>query len=151
MIRRRGGQYSAAVVRALRPRAAAAPRLYGTGVDVLQISRMAQVYARHPERLASRLLHPLERSRLENARDPINFLSKCFAVKEAFVKALGTGFRGVTHDDVGWVRGALGKPELVMSTRLQQQLVRRGVGAAHLTISDEVDLICAVVILEARY
>lgn len=152
-MRRRGGPYSAGLTpaRACRP-VAQAGGLYGLGVDVLVISRMAAVQGRHPERLARRLLHPLEAQRhaaiVAAGRDPVNFLAKCFAAKEAFVKALGTGFRGVAHDEVGWVRGELGRPELVYSVRLAGELRRRGIGAAHLTLSDEVDLICAVVALE---
>ncbi len=152
MMRKRGGSYSAGISR--RPSAVPptlpASRLYGIGVDVLQISRMAGVHERHPERLARRLLHPLERERFEQARNPTNVLAKCFSVKEAFVKALGTGFRGIAHDEIGWVRGPLGKPQLVVSERVQRVLDALGIGDMHVTISDEIDLICAVVILERR-
>ena len=153
MIRRRGGAYSAGL-RAPRvvAHAATGAALYGVGVDLLQISRLADVQARHPERFAKRLLHPLEMQRLESLRqtqrDPVNFLAKCFAVKEAFVKALGTGFRGIAHDEVGWVRGALGKPELVFAPKVEAMLRARGIGARHVSITDEIDFVCVVVTLE---
>jgi holo-[acyl-carrier protein] synthase len=152
VIRRRGGAYSAgsSAPRVVTPANRAA--LYGVGVDLLQVSRLAQVQARHPERFARRLLHPLEMQRLESLReaqrDPVNFLAKCFAVKEAFVKALGTGFRGIAHDEVGWVRGALGKPELVFSPKVEAVLRARGIGARHVSITDEIDFVCVVVTLE---
>ncbi|EIT70416.1 MULTISPECIES: holo-ACP synthase [Hydrocarboniphaga] len=152
MIRRRSGAYSAGSRVAGVVASAPAAALYGVGVDLLQISRLADVQARHPERFARRLLHPLEMQRLESLReaqrDPVNFLAKCFAVKEAFVKALGTGFRGIAHDEVGWVRGALGKPELVFSPKVEAVLRARGIGARHVSITDEIDFVCVVVTLE---
>lgn len=144
---RRGGCYASGAARAAAP---AAPRsaIYGVGIDVLHISRMAEVHGRHPDRLARRLLHPLEMQRLGNAKNPVNYLAKCFAVKEAFVKALGTGFRGIAHDEVGWTRVEHGRPELCVTPRVQAMLAARGVGAMHLSLSDERDLVCAVVTLE---
>lgn len=144
--RRRGGCYSGGRARA--PQTLPRGGVFGVGVDVLQISRMAAVYARHSERLAQRLLHPAEQAALAGAKDRVNYIAKCFATKEAFVKALGTGFRGIAHDEVGCVRGALGRPQLAFSARVQARLAARGIGAAHLTLSDEHDLVCAVVVLE---
>lgn len=145
-----GGRYSGGHTR---PLAAAQPLagpsgVFGIGVDVLMVSRMRKLHERHRERLEQRLLHPAERARLASVRDPVNFIAKCFAVKEAFVKALGTGFRGIAHDEVGWTRGERGRPELVTGSRLGALLRARGIGAAHLTLSDEQDLVCAVVVLE---
>ncbi|SHG52583.1 holo-[acyl-carrier protein] synthase [Hydrocarboniphaga daqingensis] len=147
----RSGCYARGVARAPAAAASAAgPVIYGTGVDLLHISRMAKVYERHPQRLVQRMLHPLERARFDQARDPVNFLAKSFAVKEAFVKALGTGFRGMAHDDVGWTRVPLGPPQLCVSPRAAAMLAARGIGAMHLSLSDEVDLVCAVVTLERQ-
>ena len=98
--------------------------IYGIGIDVLRVARIAKVYKRHGERFVNRLLHPLERKEFEAAARPVQYLAKSFAIKEAFVKALGTGFFGVSHEDVGAVRKALGKPEFVFSKRLQARLKR---------------------------
>jgi len=145
---RRGGNYSGGGARPAPAPAPARSAIYGVGVDLLHISRMAQVYGRHSERLTQRLLHPLERQRLGTARDAVNYLAKCFAVKEAFVKALGTGFRGIAHDEVGWTRVEHGRPELCVSARVAMMLKARGIGAMHLSLTDERDLVCAVVTLE---
>lgn len=151
---RRGGRYSSGSARP--PAAPAAslaapsPAIYGVGIDLLYISRIAEVHGRHAERFEQRLLHPLERQRLPQVRDTDNFLAKCFAVKEAFVKALGTGFRGIAHDEVGWTRAAHSRPQLCVSPRVAALLAERGIGAMHLSLSDERDLVCAVVTLERR-
>ncbi|MDB5967910.1 MAG: Holo-acyl carrier protein synthase [Hydrocarboniphaga sp.] len=145
---RRGGTYAGGVPRAAATAAPARSAIYGVGIDLLHISRMAEVHGRHAERLAQRILHPLELQRLGTVKNPVNYLAKCFAVKEAFVKALGTGFRGIAHDEVGWTRIQHGRPELCVTPRVQAMLASRGIGAMHLSITDELDLVCAVVTLE---
>ena len=122
--------------------------IYGIGLDVLRVERIAKVYRRHGERFVERLLHPLERKEFEAAARPIHYLAKSFAIKEAFVKALGTGFFGVSHGDIGAVRKASGKPEFVFSRRLKAQLKRLKVRAAHVSLSDEGGTVGAVAVLE---
>jgi len=122
--------------------------IYGIGIDVLRVARIARVHKRHGERFVARLLHPLERAEYAISQRPVQYLAKCFAVKEAFVKALGTGFFGVSHDDVGVVRRNLGKPEFVFSKRLQARLKRLKIKHAHVSLSDEGGTVGAVAVLE---
>ena len=122
--------------------------IYGIGIDVLRVARIARVHKRHGERFVARLLHPLEREEYEAARRPVQYLAKAFAVKEAFAKALGTGFFGVAHDDVGVVRRKLGKPEFVFSRRLKARMKRLKIKAAHISLSDEGGTVGAVAVLE---
>lgn len=124
--------------------------IFGIGVDLLAAERMAQTHARYGERLHRRLLHPAELEALGRARDPDNFLAKSFAAKEAFVKAMGTGFRGITHADVGVVRNDIGRPQLVFSAALQARLQREGICSTHLAFTDDTGLVCAMVVLETR-
>lgn len=122
--------------------------IYGIGLDVLRVARIAKVHRRHGERFVKRLLHPLELKEYKASSRPDQYLAKCFAVKEAFVKALGTGFFGVSHDDVGVVRRALGKPEFVFSKRLQARLKRLKIKATYVSLSDEGGTVGAVAVLE---
>jgi holo-[acyl-carrier protein] synthase len=122
--------------------------IYGIGVDILKDGRIDETHARYGDRLERRMLHPLEAAAFAQAKHPGNFLAKSFAAKEAFVKALGTGFRGVAHHEVGVVRDTLGKPGLVYSDRLQALLAERGIRCAHLSLSDDAGLVCAMVVLE---
>ncbi len=121
--------------------------IYGIGADLLRVSRMQKAYARHGERLAERILHPVERARYPGGERAPNFLAKCFAVKEATVKALGTGFRGVGYRDIGWSPDPRGKPELVFSPRLAAWMQTRGAAGGHVSLSDEGDFVLAFVVL----
>lgn len=133
-----------------RPGARHGAAIHGIGIDVLSVARIARVYRRHGKRFVARLLHPAEREEFGKARHKVQFLAKCFAAKEAFVKALGTGFIGVSHDDIGVVRGELGRPEFVHSARLGARLKRLKISGAHVSISDEGDTVGAVAVLERK-
>jgi len=132
----------------MRKKRAAAPGIYGIGVDILRVERIEKIHRRHGARFAERLLHERERRDFEVARKPADFLAKCFAAKEAFVKALGTGFHGVAHDEVGVVRDRRGRPQLVLGPKLARRLARLKIRAAHVSLSDEGGVVCAMVVLE---
>lgn len=125
------------------------PQLYGIGVDILRLERMEKVYARHGQRLVEKILCAAEQKELQaRPRKPARVLAMAFAAKEAFVKALGTGFHGVGYRDAGVVHESSGRPVLVFSPRLQRMMKQRGAGAAQVSLSDEGGLICAFVVLE---
>lgn len=124
--------------------------IYGIGADILRVSRIGKVYARHGERFLDHVLHPRERKTFATAKKPALFLAKAFAVKEAFVKALGTGFVGVAHEDVACMRDDMGKPTLVYSASFKRKLAKLKITSAHVSISDDEDWIVAMVVLETN-
>lgn len=125
--------------------------ILGIGIDLLDARRMRRLYARFGKRLPERLLHEAEWSGFRAARDPAHFLARSFAVKEAAAKAMGTGFHGLAHTDVGSVRNPLGKPDLVFSAQGMALLERMGANRSHVSLSDEGEMILAFVVLEAAF
>lgn len=65
--------------------------ILGLGTDIVEIARIEAVIARSGDRLARRVLSDHEWSIWEQHQQPVRFLAKRFAVKEAAAKALGTG------------------------------------------------------------
>ncbi|MBE3595159.1 MAG: holo-ACP synthase [Candidatus Carbobacillus altaicus] len=120
--------------------------IVGIGLDMVEIKRMEAVFTRKP-RIVARILTAREQEGLKgNARRQMEYLSGRFAAKEALSKALGTGIGRYLHwQDVSIVRGALGKPEVIVEHDRSGRL--HGV-TIHLSITHERTHTMAVVILE---
>jgi len=125
--------------------------IYGIGVDVLEPGRVARLLESYGERFAHRVLTPDEWPQYQRSRRPAMFIANRFAAKEAFSKAMGTGFRfPVTLGQISIIQNRLGKPELYYRSELQKLVDAEGIAGGYVTISDEQSVICAVVVLERR-
>lgn len=124
--------------------------IYGIGTDLLRIDRVERLWAKYGEHFASKILMAEERVQFAKARRQGNFLAKAFAAKEAFVKALGTGFVGVSYRDAGVVSLPSGKPSLVFSAAMRARLDALGILGGHVSLSDEEGRVMAFVVLETR-
>jgi len=123
--------------------------IYGIGTDLVEPSRIARLLEKYGERFAKRLLTENEWPEYLVSGQSAMFLAKRFAAKEALSKAIGTGLRypvslshiGVTHDQRG-------KPCFEFHPELSALVSNEGITSHHLSISDELNLACAFVILE---
>lgn len=123
--------------------------IIGIGTDLVRVARIEAAMGRHGPRFARRLLGEQEAERFHQAPFPAAFLAKRFAAKEAFVKALGTGLcNGMRWTEIQVVNDVQGRPSLVLTGRAQELYVLAGVRAHHLSLTDEVDLALAFVVLE---
>ena len=123
--------------------------IVGIGVDLATISRVSKVHQKFGLRFAKRFLHNTEVAIYENHNDKERFLAKRFAVKEAAVKALGTGERnGVLLKDFYLEHDAMGKPLLRVSGQAQVRCDAFGINGLWVSLSDEGDTVAAFVILE---
>lgn len=125
--------------------------IYGIGIDLVEPGRVARLTEKYGERFARRVLTPLEWPAYLKTTRPVLFLANRFAAKEAFSKAMGTGFRyPVTLQCISVVQNRAGKPGFEFHPSLAALVKSRGIVGHHLTISDEAVLACACVVLEAE-
>lgn len=123
--------------------------IYGIGTDIVDQQRVAKLLAAYGERFARHVLMAEELPEFRSSRRPIPFLAARFAAKEAFSKAMGTGFRDpVRLRKIRVTRDPLGKPGLAFHPLLEDFVRRHGVIGHYLTLTDEARLTCAVVVLE---
>ena len=124
--------------------------IYGIGIDVVEPQRVARLIDRYGERFVQRVLTPGELPGYLKTPRPVLFVANRFAAKEAFSKAMGTGFRyPVTLQCITVVQNRAGKPGLSFNPDLERMVRECGIVGHHLTISDESSLACACVVLEA--
>jgi holo-[acyl-carrier protein] synthase len=123
--------------------------IYGIGTDMVAIKRIEALYKKYGQAFAERILHQAELMEWQTAAQPVNFLAKRFAAKEAFAKAVGTGVRGVvTLRNVGVGHDLAGRPEYIYAPALQAWLDEKGIRAVHLSMSDESDQVMAFAVAE---
>ena len=129
--------------------------ILGLGSDLCSIERIAASLARFGERFEQRCFTDAELARA--ARRPFTkagTLAKRFAAKEAFAKAVGTGFkRGVFLRDIGVVNAPSGQPTLALTggakARLDAITPDGHVARVHLTMTDDHPWAQAFVVIEA--
>jgi holo-[acyl-carrier protein] synthase len=123
--------------------------LVGIGVDIVEIQRMERLLQRFGNRAARRLLTTREFEQFVQRNRPARFLASRFAAKEATAKALGTGIaRGVGFQSIEVISSDQGKPLLNLLDGARQSARLLGVGASHVSLSDEQRYCVAMVVLE---
>jgi holo-[acyl-carrier protein] synthase len=129
--------------------------IIGLGSDLCNIERIAHSLERFGGRFVARVFTETEKAKAE--RRPFTragTYAKRFAAKEAFAKAVGTGFkRGVFMKDIGVVNLASGQPTLALTGGAKDRLdalVPAGHRAhIHLSMTDDHPFAMAVVVIEA--
>jgi len=130
--------------------------IIGMGSDLCNIERIAASLERWGEKFERRCFTEVEQAKA--ARRPYTragTYAKRFAAKEAFTKAIGTGFsRGVFHKDIGVVNAPSGAPTLALSggalARLVELTPEGHEAIIHLTLTDDHPWAQAFVVIEAR-
>lgn len=126
------GAYRAALLSAAYPHGGT---VLGLGVDLCEIDRIEEALARHGRRFLERVCVPGEVRRPLESRRIAEHVAGLFAAKEAAMKALGTGMRGVAFREIAVAREPGGPPRLVLSGRARTRADALGVVAAHVTIT----------------
>jgi len=124
-------------------------KILGIGVDSIENSRIKKSIKK--QKFVSRIFTLDEISKSKKINNKISFFSKRFAAKEAFSKALGTGFRNhLNFNDISITNDKYGKPSIKISNKLQnifkKQFKTKKVNI-YLSISDEKKHSIAFVVL----
>ena len=118
-----------------------------TGVDIIEISRVRRVLERYADRFQGRVFTPEE---IAYCRGRAPNLAARFAAKEATMKALGTGVRGVGWKEIEVVRQPSGAPGIQLYGRAEVRAQRLGVTEIALSISHSQEYAVAFVVTQCR-
>lgn len=123
----------------------------GIGVDVVEVARVEKLFARYGDRFTGRVFTEAEAAYALRSVRPAERLAGRFAVKEAVMKAFGTGkSQGILWRDVETVRGPLGKPEVLLHGNAKSYMNKIKGKTIHASISHDGGKAMAFVIIEGE-
>lgn len=123
--------------------------ILGTGIDLVEVTRIRDSLERFGERFLKRVLLPDEAGYCMSHRDPAPFVAGRFAAKEAISKAFGTGI----GSQLGWLdmevcRKESGEPFVVLHGEGLKLLAARNGRSLHLSLTHTANYAAAVALLE---
>lgn len=120
--------------------------IYGIGTDIVYIPRILRISQKYGEKFLNKVYtkKEIEISKKYNSQEVrAKYFAKRFAAKEAFVKALGTGFsQGIIMKDIEIYSNIRGKPHLAMTKDFISKDYK-----IHLSLSDDGDYATAFVVI----
>jgi holo-[acyl-carrier protein] synthase len=124
--------------------------ILGTGIDLIEVARIAFSFEKFGERFVNRILLPEEIAYCLSHKMPAPFLAVRFAAKEAVSKAFGTGIgAALGWQDMEIRRKESGEPFVVLHGRGRELFVARGAKNLHISLTHTENYAAATAILES--
>ena len=113
------------------------------GTDIMEITRIRRTLERWGKRFLNRVYTPAE---LDIYGRRPHLLTTCFAGKEAVMKVLGTGLKGVAFKEIEILHHPDGKPYIILHDRAQQEATKMGIKEIDISLSHSRDYATATAI-----
>ena len=123
--------------------------IYGIGTGLVDLKRIKKI--KSLSAFAKKILGNQELKKYHQLTDGCNqsYLGKQFAGKEAFVKALGTGFKKPIYPrDIQILRNSFGQPQVLLSDAAKTYVEDLGITKTHVSLADESNHLIAFAVLE---
>ena len=124
--------------------------IFGIGVDIVDNNRIKKLVKN--KKFINRICSSKEINNFKKKNNKISYLSKRFSAKEAFVKALGSGFRNkLCFNDISILNDKKGKPFFLFNQKIRSILKNKyklNKFKVHLSLSDEKKHSVSYVILQ---
>ena len=129
--------------------------ILGTGIDLLKVSRIKKLLDNYGDIFVKKVFSEYEIKKNKNITLKVSKIAKLFATKEAFVKALGTGFtKEISFKDISLINEERGKPIIDLSNRVQEYLKKKTPNGyktiINVSISDEKEYVISNVIISFK-
>ena len=98
--------------------------IIGNGVDIIENRRIAKLFKN--KKFINRIFTKNEINQSKNLTNKTNYFAKRFAAKEAFVKAIGEGFRNsINFSDIEVKNDKKGKPKINLSIKINNFIKKK--------------------------
>ena len=125
--------------------------IVGTGIDIVNIERIEHLITRWGDLFLGRVFTEREINRCQQQARPSECFAIRFAAKEAFLKAIGLGFReGIHWTDIEVANDPMGKPSLFFHRKAKELFQTLRIHQALLTLSHDRPFAVAHVLLEGN-
>jgi holo-[acyl-carrier protein] synthase len=125
--------------------------IVGVGLDLVRIERLAAFLERHGARGKARLFTAGEQAYCDARATAAQSYAGRFAVKEAVMKVLGTGWaRGVRWVDIEVVRPRGQAPTVALHGETARLAAARGIARVHVAITHDAGISAAVAVAESE-
>jgi holo-[acyl-carrier protein] synthase len=122
--------------------------ILGIGVDIAEVDRIKRSIS-EGNHFKKRVFTEVEQNYCDSIKNSAESYAARYAAKEAFFKALGTGWRGeLKFTDLEVVNNELGKPLVHLHNEAQRMAKEMGVKSVHISLSHTKETAIAYLILE---
>ncbi len=124
--------------------------MIGIGIDIIELSRMAETIERSGEVFLKRVFSDIEMQKAHGSDNPTNYYASAFAAKEAVFKALTLGWEHeVNFREIEVLRGQSGEPLVQLGGAVKANAEAKGCHQLLLSLSYETDLAVAMAFAES--
>ena len=122
--------------------------IFGTGIDIIEVSRIQKVLERDIG-FKEKIFTKGEIDYCEEKKNKYQHYAARFSAKEAFLKAIGTGWRfGIKFGDIEVYHDEFGKPLIRLYGKADELVRENGISTMHVSLSHLKEMATAVVVLE---
>lgn len=122
--------------------------IFGIGIDIIEVARVEKM-TKKDDKFLQKIFTPIEIEYCRKFKNGAQNFAGRFAVKEAFLKAMGTGWsNGLKFNEIETVNDDLGKPEITLLGGTKEYFEERKLKFAHVSIAHLKELATAVVVIE---
>jgi holo-[acyl-carrier protein] synthase len=122
--------------------------IYGIGTDIIEVTRIKTVMEKDIG-FREKIFTPGEITYCETKRHKYENYAARFSVKEAFLKAIGTGWRlGIRFADIDVYHDEYGKPLIRVYGKALELVEKEKISKIHVSLSHLKEIATAVVVVE---
>lgn len=122
--------------------------IFGIGIDIIEVPRVEKL-TQKADKFVKKIFTQTEIDYCRKFKNGSQNFAGRFAVKEAFLKAMGTGWsNGLKFNEIETVNDQLGKPEILLYGRTKEYFSEHNLKFSYVSIAHLKDYATAVVVIE---